>query len=531
MKTLCLILLAALPQQLRAGDTIDLLYMGEKAPLILRLSVKVDGNNLQQTWREYVDALFARLDNDNDNELSQSEVAGAPTPIELVRNGLAESDEDGLPDVDLFTDKQVSKQELHAYFKMLGATGFSSRIVKRRESADLIDSVTGQPLSSGFFELIDRNQDQLLTSDELKRAYFALRKFDENDDESISTRELGMAFSIEQIQRLPALPPEPAKPRFIRLQSNTNKTTAEALLARYDANRDKTLDRSEAWFSKQAFGRHDTNNDMVLGSSELEPFLQSPRPQVHITANVHSKGPGQVKIALSKQATSGNVKQWSRDTSILRLSVSQIDVIVRQQPPAKDNVARYKAIFASADEDKNGYLNVDESRRFRNFRSTFAGMDRDRDEKVYEPELIAYALNETALANAHTTLVVTEQGRDLIEILDLNRDSQISRREMIGAIDRLKRWDKNSDGKIARTEVPRQFMLSIGRSPAQLLFNRLPRVNRQSPAGQAKAPTWFLRMDRNQDGDLSRREFLGTAAKFRQFDKNDDGLISPAEAR
>jgi hypothetical protein len=37
-------------------------------------------------------------------------------------------------------------------------------------------------------------------------------------------------------------------------------------------------------------------------------------------------------------------------------------------------------------------------------------------------------------------------------------------------------------------------------------------------------------MDRNGDGDVSAREFLGPAATFRQLDRDGDGLIDAAEA-
>jgi hypothetical protein len=37
-------------------------------------------------------------------------------------------------------------------------------------------------------------------------------------------------------------------------------------------------------------------------------------------------------------------------------------------------------------------------------------------------------------------------------------------------------------------------------------------------------------MDRNGDGELSPREFLGTSEEFRRLDTDGDGLISLAEA-
>ena len=37
-------------------------------------------------------------------------------------------------------------------------------------------------------------------------------------------------------------------------------------------------------------------------------------------------------------------------------------------------------------------------------------------------------------------------------------------------------------------------------------------------------------MDRNRDGDLSPREFLGSRAQFEKLDKDADGLIDADEA-
>ena len=37
-------------------------------------------------------------------------------------------------------------------------------------------------------------------------------------------------------------------------------------------------------------------------------------------------------------------------------------------------------------------------------------------------------------------------------------------------------------------------------------------------------------MDRNRDGDVSRREFLGPRAEFDRLDRDHDGLIDAEEA-
>ena len=54
----------------------------------------------------------------------------------------------------------------------------------------------------------------------------------------------------------------------------------------------------------------------------------------------------------------------------------------------------------------------------------------------------------------------------------------------------------------------------------------------RNPSPRAlEGPAWFAAMDRNTDGDVSQREFMGPIALFSAMDADEDGLISPDEAK
>ena len=131
-------------------------------------------------------------------------------------------------------------------------------------------------------------------------------------------------------------------------------------------------------------------------------------------------------------------------------------------------------------------------------------------------------------------VVLHDLGHGFFESLDRNRDGRIGLREIRAAADTLRKMRKPGQTVLRATDPPRRLHLEVIRGSFQLFGtggtgeSTVPRV-----AAAARAPVgpiWFQRMDRNLDGDLTWKEFLGPRHVFEELDADGDGLIDPQEA-
>jgi Ca2+-binding EF-hand superfamily protein len=201
---------------------------------------------------------------------------------------------------------------------------------------------------------------------------------------------------------------------------------------------------------------------------------------------------------------------------------------------AAENAKRYYAgQFRAADADNNKYLEKSELKDHGPFVSLFEAMDRDGDGKLYMNEVDAFVDRQTQAARSQMVLSVSDQGRSIFSIVDQNRDRHLGVREIRGAAARASSWDHDRDGRIRSEEIPHYYQLTIGRG--QITAVGMPSFRSAAMASaavkpSAAGPNWFRKMDRNRDGDISRREFLGPRADFDRLDRDGDGLIDVAEA-
>jgi Ca2+-binding EF-hand superfamily protein len=157
--------------------------------------------------------------------------------------------------------------------------------------------------------------------------------------------------------------------------------------------------------------------------------------------------------------------------------------------------------------------------------------DRDGDGKLFKAELDAYLDRQSEAAASRVMLTIGDRGRSLFEILDTDGDQKLGLRELRRAHERLAPFDGDGDGRISRGEIPHHYHLGVGRgeAPGRRGFV-LEAYDVRDPPGRKGGPSWFEKMDRNRDGDVSPREFLGPRDQFRRLDADGDGLIDPREA-
>jgi Ca2+-binding EF-hand superfamily protein len=159
----------------------------------------------------------------------------------------------------------------------------------------------------------------------------------------------------------------------------------------------------------------------------------------------------------------------------------------------------------------------------------FTQADRDGDGRLTGQELDAFLDLHALGAGGFASLGAADQSLGLFGLLDEDSDSRLSLRELHTAWKRLGGLDRDRDDRVGRDEFPRRLLVRVGRGPL------LPRPAGGATGGltprRSPGPDWFRRSDRNGDGYVSRREFLGPEEVFRRLDVDRDGLISPDEAK
>ncbi len=520
---------SASPNAAPPDDVQDLIFLGPTRPLLLRLHITIDGKPFRQVWQERFDELFALEDRDRDNRVSLEEAA---TIARDMNGGLRDSADGRLRDSasgglkDLLTEGTVDRAALAAYIEKL----LPPFAVRPR-------AVIAQGSALALFPLLDTDQDNRLSAAELDAAEAQLRQRDFDDDGAITGAELildpnAIAAAADPAAAERRLSSDDS-PVLAIIASTTAQQIAERLLAHYDRDRDGRLaagaKESEISLPPSLLPGLDANGDQALDRAELGTFAER-RPDLELNFAM-GRAPARESRARDRTATQSGfrVRKKLNGGYELKLGEADVDFNRNNRDPQQTDLVELRTY----DRDNNGYIDTAEASANNIGKSAFAAMDVDGDGKVFKGELTSFMTRQNAAAATRMQLEIKDLGQDLFTVLDTDLDGVLSSRELRSAKNILNTEDKNGDGALGGDEVPRrvEFELVRGvdeRSETEARMTR--RATRSTSQAATTGPLWFRKMDRNNDGDLDLREFVGPLSAFKKLDADGDGLVDRDEA-
>lgn len=545
----------------REPDQLDYLFFASDKPVLIRLHVRVGDRAYDALWYDWMTKLFAWFDKDNNGTLDAKEIVRVPEANYLSNNlqggiGGAPSGAITLATFDTNKDGKVDKKEFREYYRR--------SVNPLRFFMNNGPATSAKQINESIYKRLDKPATGPLTSTDMARLPGMLTTLDENEDEMLSSSELSTGNS-DPYRRAAAqpfgrlkLPVQTIDTGVMALQDGPPLADRLAMLTRrYDENKDGKLSAKEIGLDRELFEKLDTNKDGNLDAKELQGFFKRTPDLVFrirtgqlttatgilakiglgkaVVADRLEINPDKATMPMAKSVKKTNGQNLAFSLGDTRFQVQAMDSGNNRYNRLSGVRSFYVQQFNTLAGEK-GYVDKSQQKDGNDpyIFPMFPQADKDANDKLTKKEFNEWLDMLQEGGNVHVSIQVTDQGRSLFSVLDTNGDGNLSMREMRSAWERMKPLCKTDKGFLV-ADLPRTMQMVVGHGDAYFSGGFIA-----APTGygmtatpamyRGPAPAWFTKMDRNGDGDLSPREWLGTEEEFAAMDTDKDGLISAAEA-
>lgn len=539
----------------------DVLFLHPRGLLNVQLQILRDGQGYQAAWGEFLWEVFEELDTDGSFDLDYQEFRRGDWTRFRERN--PETGYTVAADHTFLDFDSNPPDELVSFTEVVETLGQSCCQASYGGQTNPSSSASADAL----FAILDRNENEELEQDEMSGAFASLRQLDRNDDELYTVSELrpqgnpvaggnniALAFQLNRAQprntqKVPVITPPPGTSadvlaaymlRFYDRPPKPEGEQAEGTPA--EEPETATLSHEEFEVPDAVFEAIDVNDNAELELAELTAWLSVRQPDAIIAVRLDDglDAAQRVDITSTKATQGGPIKVNVEKTESgeVRISLPTTQVVITANGPRdiEQELNGLEENFKRRDSDNNDYLDADEARQL-GITGEFNRIDADHNGQIFFEELAEYRRHEAAIASRRNDLAITNRGSTLFEIVESNRNQVLSARELSQLEALTAGWDHDNNNALAMKEIPRRYQLSIrpgapnNQNVDRAFFYTSGSVTFNAAEPDNSSLKWFFRMDRNNDGDLSRREFLGPREDFARLDADNDQLLSQEEAK
>lgn len=510
-----------------ADDGYHVIVLAPQTPVVVHVAVEFDeGTTIADNRLTYADRWFQRLDRDNSETLDASEATRVPSfgRFEEIPGQMLEewSRLDIAP-----ANGQLSRKEMLAHVNAAMGSGLSIKRPRRPATQTVI-----------LHPRLDGDGDGQVSIDELLTGLSALSPFDFDDDQSLSAAELqpfprSMRGANEFIDE--------GETPFVTLDESTDvDALAHRLISQY--GRGNEISPDAIGIDDKRVRNLDINDDGQLNSEELRGYLSEPMAEMRMTLHFPSRRLKRLQAGDVTRPDAVVIREEStRRQLVTQMGGLNVEAEIQDARGSFNSITqRFRSTqFGIADRDRDDALTPEEFGRLEIENITFTAVDGNADGQVSMDEFLEFVDLRALLAQCRLEMTVENETTSLFETLDTDEDYRLSPREFEQGVEPLQSLDRNGNDKLAESELVTRYTLAFAITrPAEfddlvgsVGFNQMSDET-QLPIVRpvTRGPEWFRKMDRNQDGDVTWREFLGPRETFDRLDEDGNGLIDDSEA-
>lgn len=510
-------LLHAQSQTSPPEPAVEFVVLTTGRPIRVTLDVDVNGTSLSKAWDDAFQAVTRFCDANADGRLSQEEAAFLPSAFGLRqvlwgRLDLQAGSAPAFHELDANSDSFVDEAEIARWYRQASAGQITLGFGR---------SAGTDRLTQALMKAIDLNSDGVLEELEIRTASASFQKLDANEDELVTPNELvpnavypGVAGTTK-LDVPGSDTPDAIKTSVILLPADTSNTFwAAEVIRRKDQDGDGALTATESGFEPSIFASLDADQSLLLSREEISGWRGlSPDASWRVGFSENESA----EVLIVGAADSGSSYNWNGGLATLRMRADP-GKVAGQIQSAK---TQWLKDFAAADSNSDDQVSAEEaSAKIPSpLKPLLNLIDQNRDRQLSKSELDAWLGLQSALANPQVLVTLLDQGPGLFELVDIDSDGALSIREFQSIEKELERRGCMVEGKLEIKKLPHQWTAVVSRGQPLTPLGRPSRIG----------PAWFIAMDRNGDGYVSKKEFAGPVEIFDRLDADKDGLATSTE--